>query len=62
VSGPTAQVDLLAVLMAVAEVPDPEMPSVTIGMLGMLHDARLREDGVVVIEVLPTFSGCPPPR
>jgi ring-1,2-phenylacetyl-CoA epoxidase subunit PaaD len=52
-------VDVRAVLAAAAEVPDPEMPSVTIGMLGMVHDARVRDDGTIVIEVLPTFSGCP---
>lgn len=39
-------------------VPDPEMPAVTLGMLGVVHD--LQEDaGVVTVELLPTFSGCP---
>ena len=47
-----------AVRDAVASVPDPELPPVTIGMLGMIHDVRI-EDGRAEIELLPTFSGCP---
>jgi ring-1,2-phenylacetyl-CoA epoxidase subunit PaaD len=43
---------------AVADVPDPELPPVTIGMLGMIHDVTV-VDGEVRIELLPTFSGCP---
>lgn len=51
-------VDLDAVRAAAASVPDPELPPVTLGMLGMVHDVRL-EEGRVVVELLPTFSGCP---
>lgn len=53
--------DLTAVRDAVAEVPDPELPPVTLGMLGMIHDVRSDPDdaGHVLIELLPTFSGCP---
>jgi ring-1,2-phenylacetyl-CoA epoxidase subunit PaaD len=50
--------DLDRVRAAVAEVPDPELPPVTIGMLGMVHDVTV-VDGEVRIELLPTFSGCP---
>ncbi|MEX2625869.1 MAG: 1,2-phenylacetyl-CoA epoxidase subunit PaaD [Ilumatobacteraceae bacterium] len=48
-----------AVRRAVADVPDPELPPVTIGMLGMLHDVTVDHDGAVHVELLPTFSGCP---
>lgn len=44
---------------AVTEVPDPELPPVTIGMLGMVHDLDVSADGVVHVALLPTFSGCP---
>ena len=54
----TAVIDLEAVRDAAASVPDPELPPVTLGMLGMVHDVRV-EDGRVVVELLPTFSGCP---
>jgi ring-1,2-phenylacetyl-CoA epoxidase subunit PaaD len=50
--------DLDRIRAAVAGVPDPELPPVTIGMLGMVHDVTV-EDGEVRIELLPTFSGCP---
>lgn len=42
----------------VESVADPEMPAVTIGMLGMVHDLH-ESDGTVVVELLPTFAGCP---
>ena len=44
---------------AVAAVPDPELPPVTIGMLGMIHHLDVDDDGEVTVELLPTFSGCP---
>jgi ring-1,2-phenylacetyl-CoA epoxidase subunit PaaD len=55
----TLQPDLDAVRDAVAGVPDPELPPVTLGMLGMVHDVRVEDGGEVVVELLPTFSGCP---
>lgn len=51
-------VDAAAVRRAVEDVPDPELPPVTIGMLGMVHDVRI-DGGEVAVELLPTFSGCP---
>lgn len=41
-----------------AEIRDPEIPSAGITELGMVHDVRVDGDELVV-EVLPTFSGCP---
>ena len=52
-------VDLAAVRQAVEDVADPELPPVTLGMLGMVHDVRVASDGSVTVELLPTFSGCP---
>jgi ring-1,2-phenylacetyl-CoA epoxidase subunit PaaD len=44
---------------AVAEtVTDPELPQVTLADLGVLRDVRV-EDGTVVVEITPTYSGCP---
>jgi ring-1,2-phenylacetyl-CoA epoxidase subunit PaaD len=50
--------DPAAVRRAIEAVPDPELPPVTIGMLGMVHEV-LVDDGHVLVELLPTFSGCP---
>jgi ring-1,2-phenylacetyl-CoA epoxidase subunit PaaD len=44
---------------AVAEsVKDPELPMLTIGDLGILRDVTV-EAGRVVVEITPTYSGCP---
>jgi ring-1,2-phenylacetyl-CoA epoxidase subunit PaaD len=43
---------------AVDTVPDPEMPPVTIGDLGMVVDVSV-SDGHVAVDLVPTFSGCP---
>ncbi|MFI6405668.1 1,2-phenylacetyl-CoA epoxidase subunit PaaD [Streptomyces sp. NPDC050548] len=42
-----------------AQVPDPEMPMLTLADLGVLRDVELREDGTVVASLTPTYSGCP---
>ena len=45
---------------AVAEtVTDPELPALTLADLGVLRDVRIDEDGTVVVEITPTYSGCP---
>ncbi len=44
---------------SVAEtVTDPELPMLTLSDLGVLRDVRT-EDGTVVVEITPTYSGCP---
>lgn len=47
-----------AVRDAVSAVPDPELPTVTIGMLGMVLDVAV-EGCTAIIDLLPTFTGCP---
>ena len=45
---------------AVAEtVTDPELPTLTLADLGVLRDVRTERDGMVVVEITPTYSGCP---
>ena len=44
---------------AVAEtVTDPELPMLTLADLGVLRDVRV-ERGTVVVEITPTYTGCP---
>lgn len=43
----------------VAAVPDPELPMITIDELGVLRDVRVEANGRVVVEITPTYSGCP---
>ena len=42
-----------------ARVTDPELPMVTLADLGVLRDARIEDDGTVVVEITPTYPGCP---
>jgi ring-1,2-phenylacetyl-CoA epoxidase subunit PaaD len=41
-----------------ASVPDPELPMLTLGDLGILRDVTAR-DGRVEVWLTPTYSGCP---
>jgi ring-1,2-phenylacetyl-CoA epoxidase subunit PaaD len=43
---------------ALAEVPDPEIPVISIVDLGVVRDVEV-EDGKVHVEFTPTFLGCP---
>ncbi|MER7250035.1 1,2-phenylacetyl-CoA epoxidase subunit PaaD [Kribbella sp. NPDC000426] len=47
-----------AILEAVGEVADPEVPVLTIADLGVLRGVR-HEGGEVVVTITPTYSGCP---
>ena len=43
---------------ALATVPDPEIPVVSVVELGIVRDVRW-EDGALAVAVTPTYSGCP---
>jgi ring-1,2-phenylacetyl-CoA epoxidase subunit PaaD len=43
---------------ALSEVPDPEIPAVSVVDLGLVHRVELGE-GRLRVELLPTFVGCP---
>jgi ring-1,2-phenylacetyl-CoA epoxidase subunit PaaD len=40
------------------QVPDPEIPVLSLVDLGVIRDVRI-EDGACVVAVTPTYSGCP---
>ncbi len=42
-----------------ARVTDPELPMVTLADLGVLRDVRVDADGTVVVDITPTYTGCP---
>lgn len=46
------------VLDEVAQIPDPEVPVITIADLGILRSASV-VDGVLEVVITPTYSGCP---
>lgn len=41
-----------------AQVPDPEIPVISLTDLGIIRDARWQDD-MLVVTVTPTYSGCP---
>lgn len=54
-----AHPDVGRVYRAVSEVADPELPEVTLGMLGMIHEVAVDTTGTARVVLLPTYSGCP---
>ena len=42
-----------------ATVTDPELPMVSLADLGVLRDVRVDDHGTVVVEITPTYTGCP---
>ena len=43
----------------VSSIPDPEIPVIDLGDLGIIRDVKLTEDGELVVVITPTYSGCP---
>ena len=48
-----------ALLAAARSVPDPEIPVLTLGDLGVIRDVRMAGDGAVEVDITPTYTGCP---
>ncbi len=53
-----APIDIDVVRARLATVRDPEIPTVSIVDLGLVHDIRVL-DGEIAVELLPTFVACP---
>lgn len=47
------------ILNILSEIPDPEIPVITIVELGVIRDAKDLGNGSVEISITPTYSGCP---
>ena len=41
------------------EVPDPEIPAVNLGELGIVRDVEIDANGIAIVKLTPTYSGCP---
>jgi ring-1,2-phenylacetyl-CoA epoxidase subunit PaaD len=59
VSDPARTADHAALLAAARAVPDPEIPVLTLGDLGVIRDLRVAGDGAVEVDITPTYTGCP---
>ncbi|MFM6852071.1 MAG: 1,2-phenylacetyl-CoA epoxidase subunit PaaD [Terrabacter sp.] len=50
----------LAVAEAISQIPDPEVPVISIADLGILRSVEVDEPSrTVVVTITPTYSGCP---
>lgn len=56
---PATDPDLARVRAILRTVHDPEIPTVSIVDLGLVHDIRVDSDGRIAVELLPTFVACP---
>lgn len=41
------------------EVPDPEIPVISVVDLGIVRDVQVGDDGLCMVTITPTYSGCP---
>ena len=56
---PAADPTVARVWTILRTVADPEIPTVSIVDLGLVHDIRVDPDGAITVELLPTFVACP---
>lgn len=54
-----ASADAAALLEVLRSIPDPEVPALDIVELGIVRKVGMRPDGVVTVDLTPTYSGCP---
>lgn len=47
------------VRLRLADVPDPEIPVVSVVDLGLVRHVRVAEGGAIEVGLSPTYSGCP---
>jgi ring-1,2-phenylacetyl-CoA epoxidase subunit PaaD len=52
-------VSLASLRAAAGEVPDPEIPVLTLDDLGIVREVRLTDGGTVEVDLTPTYTGCP---
>jgi ring-1,2-phenylacetyl-CoA epoxidase subunit PaaD len=51
-----SETDILAIL---SEIPDPEIPVITIVELGVVRKVDVISDAEIKVQLTPTYSGCP---
>ena len=52
--------DLVAeIKLILKKVYDPEIPVLSVIDMGVVQNVELKEDGSYLIEIIPTYSGCP---
>jgi len=57
VRGAEDEARVQAALRALAAVPDPELPALTLADLGIVRFVNVREDGTLDVGLSPTYTG-----
>jgi ring-1,2-phenylacetyl-CoA epoxidase subunit PaaD len=57
--GAAEEVRVQAAWRALAAVPDPELPALTLADLGIVRFVNVRTDGMLEVGLSPTYTGCP---
>ncbi len=47
------------ILKLLSEIPDPEIPVITIVELGVVRGVELKSNTEILVTITPTYSGCP---
>ena len=47
------------ILTLLSEIPDPEIPVITIIELGVIRDIEITDNTSISLKITPTYSGCP---
>lgn len=47
------------ILSILSEIPDPEIPVITIVELGVIRDIDITDNSSISLKITPTYSGCP---
>jgi len=47
------------ILTLLSEIPDPEIPVITIVELGVIRDIEITDNTSISLKITPTYSGCP---
>ena len=47
------------ILSLLSEIPDPEIPVITIVELGVIRDIQVIDASTIELKITPTYSGCP---
>lgn len=51
-----------SIYLLLAEIPDPEIPVISIVDLGIVRNVEINGDSSILVTITPTYSGCPAMR
>lgn len=54
-----AEPDIKNIQDKLRNIPDPEIPVITLGELGVIRSVFYDSEGTLIVRITPTYSGCP---